>query len=119
MRLSKRSKSKSRRRRRSMRGGGLWDTLKGLNPFAKKEEQKPVAEAEPVDEGSDEIESHTVANDDLGSLDSVDAPASPGAQEGGRRRKDVRVTVVAAKALKKSFSQKVSSSHQTQKKTLN
>ena len=84
MRLSKRSRTRRRRRRRSMRGGGLWDTIKGLNPFAKKEEQKPVAE--PMDEGSDEIESHTVASDDLGSLDS-DAPASPDAQEGGRRRK--------------------------------
>ena len=67
----------------------------------KKEEQKPVAEAEPVDEGSDEIESHTVANDDLGSLDSVDAPASPGAQKVVDAEKDVRVAVVAAKALKK------------------
>ena len=84
MRLSKRSKTKRRRRRRSMKGGGLWDTLKGMNPFAKKEEPKP--EAEPMDEGSDEIESHTVASDDLGSLGG-DAPASPGAQEGGRRRK--------------------------------
>lgn len=80
MRLSKRSKTKRRRRRRSMKGGGLWDTLKGMNPFAKKEEP------EPIDEGSDEIESHTVASDDLGSLGG-DAPASPGAQEGGRRRK--------------------------------
>jgi len=84
MRLSKRSKTKRRRRRRSMKGGGLWDTLKGMNPFAKKEEPKP--EAEPMDEGSDEIESHTVASDDLGSLGG-DAPSSPGAQEGGRRRK--------------------------------
>ena len=86
MRLSKRSKTKRRRRRRSMKGGGLWDTLKGMNPFAKKEEPKPIAEAEPMDERSDEIESHTVASDDLGSLGG-DAPASPGAQEGGRRRK--------------------------------
>lgn len=84
MRLSKRSKTKRRRRRRSMKGGGLWDALKGMNPFAKKEE--PKHEAEPMDEGSNEIESHTVASDDLGSLGG-DAPASPGAQEGGRRRK--------------------------------
>ena len=108
MRLSKRSKSKSRRRRRSMRGGGLWDTIKGLNPFAKKEEQKPVPEAEPVDEGSDEIESHTVANDDLGSLDSVDAPASPGAQEGGRRRKRRKSRRRRRKSSKKSRSRRKS-----------